>query len=53
MRVESITLRKEVWDEVGPEGNSLECPSCGETHLLTRDNCEFIDNEEASEEERS
>ena len=39
-------MSSEVWDEVGPNGASIpECPSCGEEHLLTKDNCEFIDKE--------
>ena len=36
-------MSREVWDEVGPVGTSIpKCPSCGEEHLLTKDNCEFI-----------
>lgn len=31
-----LTMTQEIWDAVGPAGQSVECPSCGETHSLTK-----------------
>lgn len=37
-----LTMTKQIWEVVGPGGQSVACPSCGETHVLSKDMCELI-----------
>lgn len=36
-----LTMTRQIWEVLGPGGRSVDCPSCGETHQLSKDICEL------------